>query len=189
MQDMTIKGVLAAAVVVLVTSAASASAQALGDIAKKEEARRKTVKTPGKVYTNESLHVEGAPPSTPPADASPTPATPAPAPSGAQPPADDAKKDDVKKDEAYWKDRLTQARTALDRSKTFAEALQSRINALTADFTGRDDPAQRAQIGVDRDKSIAELTRVQKEIQDNTKAIADIQEEGRKAGVPAGWLR
>ena len=59
---MTIKAVLAAAVVALVTSAASASAQALGDIAKKEEARRKTVKTPGKVYTNESLHAEGEPP-------------------------------------------------------------------------------------------------------------------------------
>src|SRR6266581_8329759 len=98
MQDMTIKGVLAAAVVALVTSASSASAQGLGDIAKKEEARRKTVKTPGKVYTNESLHAEGAPPTAPPTDASPTPATPAPAASGAQPPA----ADDAKKDEAYW---------------------------------------------------------------------------------------
>jgi hypothetical protein len=185
MQDMTIKAVLAATVVALVTSAASASSQALGDIAKKEEARRKTVKTPGKLYTNESLRSEGEPPAAPATDVSPTAATPAPAASGAQPPA----ADDVKKDEKYWKDRLTQARTALDRSKTFAEALQSRINALTTDFAGRDDPAQRAQIGVDRDKAIAELNRVQKEIQDNTKAIADIQEEGRKAGVPAGWLR
>ena len=182
---MTIKAVLAATVVALVTSAASASSQALGDIAKKEEARRKTVKTPGKLYTNESLRPEGEPPAAPATDAPPTPATPAPAASGAQPPAADA----AKKDEAYWKDRLTQARTALDRSKTFAEALQSRINALTTDFAGRDDPAQRAQIGSDREKALAELDRVKKEIQDNTKAIADIQEEGRKAGVPAGWLR
>jgi hypothetical protein len=185
MQDMAIKAVLLAMVVALVTSVAPASAQALGDIAKKEEARRKTVKKPGKLYTNESLHAEGEPPSAPATDVSPTPATPAPAASGAQPSA----AEDAKKDEAYWKDRLTQARTALDRSKTFADALQSRINALTTDFAGRDDPAQRAQIGADRDKSIAELSRVQKEIQDNTKAIADIQEEGRKAGVPAGWLR
>jgi hypothetical protein len=185
MQDMTIKTVLAAAVVALVTSAASASAQALGDVAKKEEARRKTVKTPGKVYTNESLHAEGEPPPAPATDASPTPATPAPAASGAQAPAADA----AKKDEAYWKERLTQARTALDRATTFAEALQSRINALTTDFAGRDDPAQRAKIGSDREKALAELDRVKKEIQDNTKAIADIQEEGRKSGAPAGWLR
>lgn len=51
---MTIKAVLAAAVVALVTSAASASAQALGDIAKKEEARRKTVKTREAVHQRES---------------------------------------------------------------------------------------------------------------------------------------
>ena len=84
---------------------------------------------------------------------------------------------------------MTQARSALDRAKTFAEALQSRINALTADFAARSDPAQRAVIGTDRQKALAELDRVQKEIQDNTKAIADIQEEARKAGAPAGWVR
>jgi hypothetical protein len=30
---------------------------------------------------------------------------------------------------------------------------------------------------------------VKKEIEANTKAIADIQEEARKSGVPAGWVR
>ena len=38
-------------------------------------------------------------------------------------------------------------------------------------------------------KSLDELERVKKELQQHTKALADIQEEGRKAGVPAGWLR
>ena len=66
---MTIKAVLAATVVALVTSAASASSQALGDIAKKEEARRKTVATPGKVYTNDNLRTAPGP-STPPASTS-----------------------------------------------------------------------------------------------------------------------
>jgi hypothetical protein len=67
--------------------------------------------------------------------------------------------------------------------------LQSRINALTTDFSARSDPAQRAQIGNDRQKALTELDRVKKEIAANTKAIADIQEEARKAGVPAGWVR
>ena len=71
----------------------------------------------------------------------------------------------------------------------FAEALQSRINGLSADFTARDDPAQRAVVGADWQKSLDELERVKKEIQQHTKALADIQEEGRRAGVPAGWLR
>src|SRR5258706_5223324 len=39
----------------LVLAASLASAQTLGDVAKKEEARRKDVKTPAKVYTNGDL--------------------------------------------------------------------------------------------------------------------------------------
>lgn len=181
---------LAAFIAVLTCCATAASAQSLGDVAKKEEARRKSVKNPGKLYTNDSLRPEpasSAEPATPAADSPQTaPGTPA-----ATPPkeGDKAAADAPKKDEAYWKDRLTQARSALDRSKTFADALQSRINALTTDFAARSDPAQRAQIERDRQKALAELDRVQQEVKDNSKAITDIQEEGRKAGVPAGWVR
>jgi hypothetical protein len=94
-----------------------------------------------------------------------------------------------KKEEAQWRERITSARDALERSKTFADALQSRINALNTDFVNRDDPAQRAVIAADRDKALAELGRLKKEIEQHTKAITAIQEEARKAGVPAGWVR
>jgi hypothetical protein len=169
------------------------SAQSLGDVARREDARRKQVKAPSKVYTNEDLRGDGAAPA-PAAPASqassPNAAQPATSPAGSQPKnGDEAAAADAKKSEAYWKDRLAKARGDLERSKTFAEALQSRINALTTDFAARSDPAQRAQIGNDRQKALAELDRVKKEIETNTKAIADIQEEGRKASVPAGWLR
>ena len=78
---------------------------------------------------------------------------------------------------------------ALDRDSTFAEALQSRINALTTDFVNRDDPAQRTVIERDRQKAVAELDRLKKQISDDRKALADFEEEGRRAGVPPGWLR
>ena len=172
-----------------------ASAQALGDVAKREEARRKQVKTPAKVYPNEDLRggdTGSAAPAPAPLSqaAAPNAASPAAPAAGGQPQdAEKAAADDPKKTEAYWKDRLAKARADLDRAKTFADALQSRINALTTDFAARSDPAQRAQIGNDRQKALAELDRVKKEIEANTKAIADIQEEARKAGVPAGWVR
>jgi hypothetical protein len=170
----------------LVAVAGVVQAQSLGDIAKKEEARRKTVKGTAKVYTNDDLHSDGSAP--PPAAA---PAQPAPAPSATaqQPAPPSAAADDSKKDEKYWKDRMVKAREAVERAKTFADALQSRINALTADFSARSDPAQRAVIGDDRNKALAELDRVKKEIDDNTKEIAKIQEEARRANVPAGWVR
>ena len=80
-------------------------------------------------------------------------------------------------------------RTQLDRDQTFAEALQSRINSLSADFVNRDDPAQRGVIERDRQKAVSELARVNKSIEDGKKAIADLEEEARKAGAPPGWLR
>jgi hypothetical protein len=103
--------------------------------------------------------------------------------------ADDPAKADPAKTEKYWRDRMDGAREDVRRNEAFAAALQSRINGLTADFSARDDPAQRAQIADDRQKALAELDRVNKAIQDGNKTIADIEEEARKAMVPAGWIR
>jgi hypothetical protein len=71
----------------------------------------------------------------------------------------------------------------------FAEALQTRINSLSADFVNRDDPAQQAVIARDRQRSLGELDRLKKAIEDGRKAIAGLEEEARRAGVPPGWLR
>jgi hypothetical protein len=175
-------------------------AQSLGDVARKEEARRKTVKATGKVYTNDTLRKEpeSTPPSTPAPPPSSAPAAAAPGSSGspgqaqshageAQPTA--PQPEQKKKDEAYWRGRITEARQNLARSQVFHDALQSRINALTTDFVARDDPAQRRVIEADRLKALAELDRVTKEIAQSKKAIADIEEEARRAAVPPGWLR
>jgi hypothetical protein len=70
-----------------------------------------------------------------------------------------------------------------------SEALQSRINALTTDFVNRDDPAQRNAIAAERQKALAELDRLKQEIVDHQKAISAIQDDARRAGVPAGWVR
>ncbi len=175
--------------------AATADAQSLADLARKEEARRQAIKTPAKVYTNEDIRGGAVP--TPPAvstPAAPTAAspagenrTPAPASAGAAPAAPDAA--GVTKGEADWRKRIQAERDALARAQIFAEALQSRINALSADFVARDDPAQRAVIATDRQKALAELDRVKQDIAQFTKAIAATQDEARRAGVPPGWLR
>lgn len=161
-------------------------AQSLADVARAEEARRKIAPKAAKTYTNQDLRPDarsqrpsGPLPSTP-AGMSPAP-TPEEAPKEPEP--------DPRKDEQYWRTRINEAGERLERTKLFAEALQSRVNALTTDFVNRDDPAQRAVIGQDRQKALNELTRVQTEIRDFTKAIADIEEEARRAGVPPGWLR
>jgi hypothetical protein len=174
---------------------AAASAQTLGDVARQEEARRKTVKAPAKVYTNDSLRADPSSPrpavgSAPGSAASSAGSAGASAPDASQKAATPAPAPDAgAKDETYWKKRMAAARDAVERAKIFAEALQTRINSLSNDWAARDDPYQRATIGADKDKALAELARVQKEVEDGTKAIADIQEEARKTGVPAGWVR
>ena len=197
---MRAKGLVAfLACLLLAGGVGRAWSQSLGDVAKKEEERRKKTPSSGKVYTNKDL---GPAPS-------PTPSASTPS---ATAPADDAKatgskpgekepgKDDKAaatkdknqaepKNQAYWSGRRKTLQETLDRDSTFADALQSRINALTTDFVNRDDPAQRTTIERDRQKAMAELERLKKQIVDDRKALADLEEEARRAGVPPGWLR
>lgn len=187
--------VLVVAVALAAVLTSGAPAQSLGDVAKQEEARRKGTATSGKpagkVYTNEDLR--GAPAAA--SAAQPSASTPS-TPSSATPaaPADAAKPDtknepDPRGDQATWQKRRQTLQDALDRSKTFADALQSRVNGLTTDFAARDDPAQRSKVATDRQKALTELERVKREIAQQTKALDDLQEEARKSGVPPGWLR
>jgi hypothetical protein len=172
-------------VALAVAVAATASAQSLGELAKKEAERRKAIKSSGKVLSGDSIRSVPAP----------SPATPSPAPAAAGAATGSATTEkpkpevDRKAQELAWRQRIQGARDSLQRSQMFAEALQSRINGLTADFTARDDPAQRAVVANDRQKALAELDRVKNDIVQQTKAIAGIQEEARRAGVPPGWLR
>lgn len=197
----------------IVVVAASAGAQSLGDVAKKEEERRKAT-PPGKVYTNKDLpQVRPVEAEVPEKDADKSADDPDKsadsdkvdkADKGAGKTADKADKapDDKAdkaaadkaaaggaKDQKYWRERIAAARTALDRDSGYAEAMQTRINALTTDFVNRDDPSQRSIIERDRQRALAELDRLRKQIADDKKSIADIEEEARRSGVPPGWLR
>src|SRR5213075_640433 len=61
MTSKVVTAICAALVVFSAVFSAAASAQGLGDLAKQEEARRKTVATPGKVYTNDNLRTAPGP--------------------------------------------------------------------------------------------------------------------------------
>lgn len=186
----------AAAVRTSAQGLANASAQGLADVAKQQEARRgKDDKRDGpKVYTNKDLR--GGPASS---AAQPQKTTPAPAAASSsaaaaatsEPPAAEPKSDAKAevRNEQYWRKRTQALRDQLERDRTLTDALQSRVNALTADVISRDDPAQRAKLSLDRQKALTELERLKAAVSDGTKAIADLDEEARRAGVPPGWLR
>jgi len=177
-------------IVLLAAWVTPAAGQSLAAVARKEEARRKQIKQSSRVITNKDLRQVDPGSAPTPAPAVPAPAaTPAPtdaAVAGDKPVDEEAQRE---QDEQAWRKKMADARLALERSQMYAEALQSKINALWADFTARDDPAQRAQLELERKRALAEQERVKGEIETQKKAIADLEEEARKAGVPPGWIR
>ena len=202
---MRLKDFVTAVVVVAALAAHvdSLAGQSLADVARQEQERRKNIKATSKVLTNKDLGAVPAftPPATPPADGS-TPAitgdaatTDPAAPDVA--PADPAQADaaaadaatEQAKDQAAWSGRAKGLQTQLSRDETFAIALQSRINALTTEYTNQSDPVRQAALATERQKAVDELNRLTRQIADDKKAIAALQEEARRAGVPAGWLR
>ena len=214
-QGMRRSGLLTVALVAAwMAGVVPAAAQSLADVAKKEQERRKEIKDPSKVLTNKDL--APTPPGTPaPADAGSAASTPADA-ADASKGSDakdatskdandkDAKDKDVKdkdakdkdakgkepvKDQKYWSDRQRALQDALSRDQTYSDALQSRINALSRDFVNEADPVKQRIIGADRQKALDELDRLKKQVVDDKKALADFEEEARRAGVPPGWLR
>ena len=183
--------IVALTALVCLFAGGSLAGQSLGSVAKEAETKRKTTKSSGKVYTNDQLKSDpkDAAPAAPASASGSAPVAAPPSQSGVNA---DAKQDDSAKqgkDEAYWRDRIKTERDALARAETFASALQSQVNGLYGEFTACQAPPQCNEISARRRNSLAELDRVKKEITQHTKAIADIQEEARRAGVPAGWVR
>ena len=190
--------VIGAALVAASASVTPLFAQTLGEVAKREEDRRKDIKHPSKVWTNSDLRPAPLP-SSPPASATTpdssgssaaAPSDKGDAASGKADTKDSAPADSGdKKDQKYWSGRMKSLQAQLDQDQMNADAMQTRINSLTTDFVNRDDPAQRAQIAKDRDRSLAELDRLKKAVENTKKAISNLEEEARRAGVPPGWLR
>jgi hypothetical protein len=181
----------AAVAIVLVVPAAASQTPPLGEVARKEQERRKETPAAGKVYTNKDLpqsaaapKADGAKPAEP-SSAIPTEPGSEPRPAAATP----ADPSTGAADEAQWKNRINAAREELRRSEMFAEALQTRGRSLSRDSMTRDDPAQRARLRQEHVDVNEEIARVKQEIERGRKQIADIEEEARKAGVPPGWLR
>mgnify|MGYP003353034551 FL=1 len=67
--------------------------------------------------------------------------------------------------------------------------MQGRVNSLTNEAFGRDDPAQREALMRQRQRAIDELDRLMKQVAKDKEAIAAIEDDARKKGIPPGWIR
>jgi len=182
----------------------AASAQTLADLAKKDTDRRKTVKHPAKVYTNDDVQdvkpilpmMENDGTGTRPVD----PAAGGNADSeggsnrGGGPVATPAKPDAAKPgaakagDEAAWRARLSSAKEAISRTQLQLESMRSRAGQLTAASAAANDQ-NRATFQKQQQDALQEYDKLRGDLERNQKALADLQSEATKANVPPGWLR
>ena len=177
-----------ALLLVVVLGPASVAAQGLGDTAARERQKRQEKKAaaPAKVFTNEDLPGEPVTPrdSSPPGpegpadavtprDSSP-PGPEGPAVSGAEPPDPLEKEREQRKLlEAEWRVRFANAREQL----AIAEANSWREVVRTEFYQGIPVPMK-----------IKEQVETE-ELKQARQALADLQEEFRRTGLPPGWAR
>jgi hypothetical protein len=186
------------AVVAMFLAWFSAPPATLGEAARREALRRQLTPKSAQAFTNadlpafvpevvtstgaaagEAAAAAAAPPTQPPPvdDEDKVAAT---KPEGEQPP---------KRDEAWWRARIAKARAELQADQAKQAELQARIVLLTTQAVNRDDPAQQQKLFADRQMALQEIEKLIQKVAADEKAIADILEEARREGVPAGWLR
>jgi hypothetical protein len=178
---------VAIAASMLAAGAAPLPAQSLADVARQEEARRKEIRQPAKVYTNKDLVSVPSPSPQPQTASSATPGADAAGKNGDKdakdaakdPPGKDTKAPGDVKDQAYWANRLKTLTAQLDSDQILADAQRTRVNALTA----------AAVTGPDVQKALDDLDRLMQAVERDKRAVADFPEEARRASVPPGWLR
>jgi hypothetical protein len=192
---MRISRIVAWSLAGLIAGGSVAYAQTLGDIARKEEERRKAVKTPAHVYTLQDVErASGVDPTVPVAVPAAAPAVPAasaaaaPAATAAAQP-EPSRTEPAAKDEAYWRGQFASARDKLERSNAYINALKTQYSALANRFITLSDAGERGAVLAEMQKAEAEISRLQEEVGQQTKELADLEVQARRAGVPAGWIR
>ena len=171
-------------VVVVMLAWLAAPSRSLSDVSQREAVRRRMTTKSSVVLSN-----IGQPLEIPLVGASTPPPAQAAAAAAATPAGATAGKPEAKKDEAYWKARMTDARQAVDRSQAEAERLQSRINVLQREVVNEDNPMKQGQHREALQLAMKQLEQTKLQVESGRQAVEAVQEEARRASVPAGWVR
>jgi hypothetical protein len=165
---------------VLVAGVGSAGAQSLADVARTEEARRRQIAAPKKVYTDADVEKYAPAPG---AQAAATTVTSLDA--NGKPVGEQAAAQGLPGDEAGWRARMQNARDGMDRNKLLLSALeqQARSAARRAGTPEGEQPAD------DASSRATEIKRLKAEMETFRATLANAEEDARKAGVPPGWVR
>jgi hypothetical protein len=154
-------------------------AQTIADLARKERARREGAPK-AVVITNQDLKKSAG-------ESSPS-AVPAPAAVAAAAPEPAASSGPGGHDEKWWRGQFENVRTELQRLEAQLPLLESDFNTANREFLTRAyDPDGRGKRAIDDTK--ARLDEAKSQIAKGRERLAQLEEELRRAGGPAGWAR
>jgi hypothetical protein len=160
---------------------ASAQKQTLADIARRERSNRQAAQKTGPV-TNAILTPKPAVAVEETAGPAATASELAPAAEPATAPATDSR------DENWWRQQFDRARTEVRRAENQIEVAQLELNSANRDLLTRSyDPDGRGPAAVAA--ATARLDAVNKNVVAARAKVAQLEEELRRAGAPAGWSR
>ena len=187
-------------VIFAICSSVCAQAQTIADVARRERAARAADQS-GVSITNASLKkkpgvIEEKPPAqtatpqkpappTPSVSTSPAAATPTtPAPAAAAPAAQPA----AGADEKAWREKFETARTDVRRAENQVALAQLELNSANRDYLTRSfDPDGRGLTAIASAKQ--KLTDANTAVTNAKAKLAQLEEDLRRAGAPAGWAR
>jgi hypothetical protein len=192
---------LLAVLALLAAAPAVARAQSLGEVAKKEQEKQekkkkdKTGKPPAKVYTDEDLKKAR--------ESEAGAVTVLPENGNLESGSASSGDDEVasgeegrpaggrRRTETYWRDRAARARNAVEEADAKVKDLEGRIAALRNDMNpvNTQDPNRLQSRDRELREAIDALDAARVSADAARKALADLEEEARRAGAMPGWLR
>ena len=176
------------AILLIGNFALESSAQSLGELARREEERRRQT-PPGKQYTNADLPDTDR--ATVPAVIPPEPGPAAPATAPADPAAAngrDAEADAAsprgreKRDEKYWRARASELRGHVQRTQTEIRSVEARLATLET-RAATSDALQ------ERDVTATHLRKLRQNLQSFGEEVERFEQRARADRVPADWIK
>jgi len=167
--------------------AASTQQDSLADAARKAREQKKDSAKPAKVFTNDDLPGAGGI-STVGDEKQPPGAGVDAADATAQGPG-------AANDEKTWRARFAKLRHKLDQDQDELDVLQREVGVAQVQYYGGDpnkavgDQSGQQPFGTEYTKKVAEIDAKKKQIEADKQAIADAEDELRRAGGDPGWAR
>ena len=169
--------------ILLAAAALEASAQSLGEAARKQAEKKKAEQPSARVYTEDDLagYREGGPPRPSPAIAD---AAPEPAPSVRSVP-------DGEVGEAEWRSIAAAHRAAIRQAEQYAAAVQASIDRINSGLAGFPPQAHDTFAVVEgrKQKTLAQLERAKAQLAQLRQDRDAFEADARRRNVPPGWLR